>query len=44
MIGPMTATKILPAYGRFLAGEMADHELSAASLQASFAGLPEIPV
>jgi tryptophan synthase beta chain len=34
----------LPAYGRFLAGEMVDHELSEAALATAFAGLPEVPV
>jgi tryptophan synthase beta chain len=33
----------LPAYGRFLAGEMVDHELSDAALATAFAGLPEVP-
>ncbi|MEV6494330.1 TrpB-like pyridoxal phosphate-dependent enzyme, partial [Actinoplanes sp. NPDC051633] len=33
----------LPAYGRFLAGDMVDHELSDASLAAAVAGLPSVP-
>jgi tryptophan synthase beta chain len=33
----------LPAYGRYLAGDMVDQELSASSLEAAFAGLPEVP-
>jgi tryptophan synthase beta chain len=33
----------LPAYGRFLAGEMTDRELSDAELSAAVAGLPVVP-
>ncbi|MEU4218334.1 TrpB-like pyridoxal phosphate-dependent enzyme [Actinoplanes sp. NPDC026623] len=33
----------LPAYGRFLAGDMADHELSDEAVQAALAGLPAVP-
>jgi tryptophan synthase beta chain len=33
----------LPAYGRFLAGDMVDHELSDEAVQAALAGLPSVP-
>ncbi|MEV6635825.1 TrpB-like pyridoxal phosphate-dependent enzyme [Actinoplanes sp. NPDC051470] len=33
----------LPAYSRYLAGEMVDHELSGPALEAALAGLPEVP-
>jgi tryptophan synthase beta chain len=33
----------LPAYGRFLAGEMTDRELSDEDLSAAVAGLPVVP-
>ena len=33
----------LPAYGRFLAGDMVDHELSTEAVEAALAGLPKVP-
>jgi tryptophan synthase beta chain len=33
----------LPAYGRFLAGDMVDHELSDEAVQSALAGLPAVP-
>jgi tryptophan synthase beta chain len=33
----------LPAYGKFLAGDMVDHELSGDAVQAALAGLPSVP-
>lgn len=33
----------LPAYGRFLAGDMVDHELSDEAVEAALAGLPSVP-
>jgi tryptophan synthase beta chain len=33
----------LPAYGKFLAGDMVDHELSGDAVQAALAGLPAVP-
>lgn len=33
----------LAAYGRFLAGEMEDHELSGEAIAAAMAGLPKVP-
>jgi tryptophan synthase beta chain len=32
----------LPAYGRYLAGDMVDHEFSDEALAASVAGLPQV--
>ncbi|MFF5288695.1 TrpB-like pyridoxal phosphate-dependent enzyme [Paractinoplanes globisporus] len=33
----------LPAYGKFLAGDMVDHELSGDAVRAALAGLPSVP-
>ena len=33
----------LAAYGRFLAGEMVDHELSGEAVEAALAHLPSVP-
>jgi tryptophan synthase beta chain len=33
----------LPAYGAYLAGELVDHELTAADIEASIANLPPVP-